>query len=118
MTLKRGDVVLVWYPFASGIGGKRRPCLILQNDMDNARLNDTIVAQITSNLRAVLEPTQLLIDRATPEGKLTGLLHNSLVSCNNLATIEQRRVVKVIGSLTPIVLLEVEKCLKAALGMP
>ena len=52
MSAVRGDVVLAWYPFASGSGGKRRPCLVIQNDTDNARLTNTIVAQITSNLRA------------------------------------------------------------------
>jgi mRNA-degrading endonuclease toxin of MazEF toxin-antitoxin module len=36
MTVRRGDVVLAWYPFSSGAGGKRRPCLVVQNDADNA----------------------------------------------------------------------------------
>ncbi len=30
MSVSRGDVVLAWYPFASGAGGKRRPCLVVQ----------------------------------------------------------------------------------------
>jgi len=51
MNVRRGDVVLVLYPFASGIGGSRRPALIVQNDRDNERLYNTIVAQITTNLR-------------------------------------------------------------------
>lgn len=89
MNLKRGDVVLAWYPFASGSGGKRRPCLIVQNDRDNARLSNVIIAQITSNLRSAHEPTHFLIEANTAEGKQAGLLHDSLVSCNNLATIER-----------------------------
>jgi mRNA interferase MazF len=47
------------------------------------------VAQITSNLRAAHEPTHLLIEIATADGQQTGLVFDSLVSCNNLATIEQ-----------------------------
>jgi mRNA-degrading endonuclease toxin of MazEF toxin-antitoxin module len=47
MTVQRGDVVLAYYPFASGAGGSRRPVLVVQNDADNARLANTIVAQIT-----------------------------------------------------------------------
>lgn len=89
MSIKRGDVVLAWYPFSSGTGRKRRPCLVIQNNGDNARLTNTIVAQITSNLRAAAEASQLLIEVATPDGKKSGLLHDSLISCNNLATIEQ-----------------------------
>jgi mRNA interferase MazF len=117
MSLKRGDVVLAWYPFSSGAGGKRRPCLIIQTDADNARLTNTVVVQITSNLRAVSEPTQLLIEMNTPEGKQSGLLHDSLISCNNLATIEQALVAKVIGSLPPEAMAKVDACLKAALGL-
>jgi mRNA interferase MazF len=118
MTIKRGDVVLAWYPFSSGAGGKRRPCLVVQNNRDNTRLTNTIVAQITSNLRAAGEPTQLLIEVSSPEGQQSGLLHDSLISCNNLATIEQSLIVKVIGSLPPAVMHKVDDCLRAALLVP
>jgi mRNA interferase MazF len=117
MTVRRGDVVLAWYPFSSGAGGKRRPCLVVQNDPDNARLTNTVVAQITSNLRAANEPTHLLIEASSPEGQQTGLLHDSLVSCNNLATIEQALVVKVIGSLPAATMAKIDTCLRAALEL-
>ncbi len=55
MTIKRGEVVLAYYPFASGASGSRRPVLVVQNDADNARLANTIVAQITSNLGRAAE---------------------------------------------------------------
>ena len=82
--MNRGDVVLTFYPFASGSGGKRRPGLVVQNDADNARMTATILAQITTNLARAGEPTHLLIEASTIEGQHTGLLHDSLVSCNNL----------------------------------
>jgi hypothetical protein len=66
MNVQRGDVVLVDYPYAAGSGTKVRPVLVIQNDRDNQRLLNTIVAQITSVTRRALEPTQLLIDIATP----------------------------------------------------
>jgi len=118
MIAKRGDIVLAWYPFASSIGGKRRPCLIVQNDRDNNRLANTIVAQITSNLRAASEPTQLLIDVSTPEGAQSGLLQDSLISCNNLATIEQSLIAKVIGDLGSAMMQQVDDCLKIVLELP
>ena len=40
MNVRRGDVVLVVYPFASGRGASRRPALIVQNDRDNSRLTN------------------------------------------------------------------------------
>jgi mRNA interferase MazF len=117
MTVHRGDVVLAWYPFSSGTGGKRRPCLILQNDHGNARLTNTVVAQITSNLRAVHESTQLLIEIATADGQQTGLVFDSLVLCNNLSTIEQSLIATVIGQLPAALMARVEDCLRAALSV-
>jgi mRNA interferase MazF len=118
MKLRRGDVVLAWFPFASGQGGKRRPCLIIQNDEDNKKLANTVIAQITSTLRRTGEKSHVLVAAATPEGRQAGLLHDSVISCNNLATIEQALVAKLIGSLTDPLMQQVNDCLKAALAIP
>lgn len=118
MSVRRGNVVLAWYPFASGAGGKRRPCVIIQNDADNAKIANTIVAQVTSTLTRVGDKSHFLIEVATPDGQQTGLLHDSLVSCNNLATIEQNLVDRVIGSLSAAYLQQLNDCLKAALEIP
>jgi mRNA interferase MazF len=118
MSVRRGDVVLAWFPFASGQGGKRRPCVIVQNDADNTKLANTVVAQITSITARAGDKSHLLIEVATPEGRQTGLLHDSVVSCNNLATIEQALVAKVIGSLTGALLQQMNDRLKAALALP
>jgi len=69
MTVRRGDIVLAPYPFASDTGTKKRPVLIVQNDRDNQRLANTIVAQITSNTRRGNKLTRLLIQVASPAGK-------------------------------------------------
>jgi mRNA interferase MazF len=115
--VKRGDVVLAFYPFASGSGGKRRPGLVVQNDADNARMAGTILAQITTNLTRAGEPTHLLIEASTIEGQRSGLLHDSIVSCNNLVTVELARVHKVIGGLPGTTMQKIDDCLKAALGL-
>jgi mRNA interferase MazF len=118
MSVKRGDVVLAWFPFTSGKGGKRRPGLIVQNDPDNQKLANTVLAQITGNLARAGDKSHLLIEVATPEGQRSGLLHDSVVSCNNLATIEQNLIDKVIGSLPAALMQKVNDCLKAALELP
>jgi len=51
MRVQRGDTILVNYPFASGTGGKVRPALVVQCDRNNGRLDNTIIAQITSRTR-------------------------------------------------------------------
>ncbi len=116
--MNRGDVVLAFYPFASGSGGKRRPALVVQNDADNARMGATILAQITTNLARAGEPTHLLIEASTIEGQQSGLLHDSLISCNNLVTVELTRIHKVIGRLPATTMQKIDDCLKAVLGLP
>ena len=118
MNGQRGDVVLAWYPFASGQGSKRRPRVVVQNDADNTKLNNVVVAQITSNLTRLGDKSHCLIQLATAEGQLAGVLHDCLVSCNNLATIEQALIARTIGSLSPSLGQKLDVCLKAALGLP
>src|SRR5690606_31781340 len=118
MNVHRGDVVLAHFPFSSGTTTSRRPVLVVQADHYNQRLTNTIVAQITSNLARACEQTHLLIEVATPEGKHSGLLHDSVVSCVNLATIQEQRIDRVIGLLSGASMKKIDACLKAALGIP
>jgi len=90
----------------------------VQCDRNNARLNETILAAITSNIAHVREPTQLLIDPATSEGRTSGLLVPSAVLCDRLHTIAQADVQRVIVKLTDPTMQKIDECLKAALGIP
>ena len=115
---RRGDVVIVAFPYVSGGGGKNRPALVIQNDRDNGRLSNTIVAMITGNTQyAAAEPTQLLIDPATPEGRSSGLNFPSAVKCGNLFTIRQQDILATIGHLSPTLIVQVDDCLRAALQL-
>lgn len=119
MTVRRGDVVLLPIAFSSGGGVKVRPALVVQSDHNNVRLNDTIVAIITKTThRAAREPTQLLVDITTPEGRQSGLLHTSAIKCEHLATVSIAEIIRVIGNLSPTTMTQVERCLKAALAIP
>ena len=114
--VSRGDVVLLPIAFVSGVGSKVRPAVVVQNDNLNARLNSTVVAIITTtNVRARAQPSQLFIDLSTPDGRQTGLLHNSTVKCEHLDTVDQRDIVRVIGRFSPAMLAQLEGCIKAAL---
>jgi mRNA-degrading endonuclease toxin of MazEF toxin-antitoxin module len=100
MNVRRDDVVLVLYPFASGRGASRRPALIVQNDRDKRRLDNTIIAQITTNVRRAREPTQLLIERSTLEGQQAGC---STIQCSH-ATI-WRRSMKIESTVSSVIFL-------------
>ena len=53
MTVSRGDVILVDFPFSAGGGSKVRPAVVVQNDRDNRRLTNVIVAMITTHIPAM-----------------------------------------------------------------
>ena len=115
---RRGDVVVVAFPYVSGGAGKNRPALVVPCDRDNRRLSNTVVAMITGNTRyAQTEPTQLRIDPATPDGKSLGLNYPSAVKCNNLYTIDQRHILATINALAPTLMAQVDACLRAALPL-
>jgi mRNA-degrading endonuclease toxin of MazEF toxin-antitoxin module len=117
--MKRGEVVLVDFPFASGGGSKVRSALIVQNDRGNALLRDTIVVPITSNIsRAVRVPTQFAIDATSLDWKSSGLRTPSVVKCENIYTFHQSRIVSTIGRLSAATMSAIDACLKEALGIP
>lgn len=118
MKVQRGDVVLVNYPFASGTGSKTRPALVVQCDRNNSRIDNTIIAQITSRTRfARTEPTQLLIEAASPAGQQAGLLIDSALSCENLYTVRHDAIVRKIGSFPAATMQQVNECLKTSLEL-
>ncbi len=117
--MRRGDIVLVDFPFATGSGTKVRPSLVIQCDRNNARLQDTIVAIITSNTtRAAAEPTQYLIDPSHPDWQASGLKLPSVVKCENIYTFNNRRILRLIGHLSKATMQEIDNCLKASLEIP
>ena len=115
--MKRGDVVIVEIPYVEGHGGKKRPALVVQNNRDNQRLTNTIVAMISGNVEHVGEATQLLVDPATPEGSSSGLHGPSVVKCCNLFTVAQADIHRVIGRLSDAKMAKLGQCLKAALDI-
>jgi mRNA interferase MazF len=118
MNVTRGDIVLVAFPFSSGRGGKLRPAIVVQADSLNARLTNTVVAGITTTTKRVARAvTQILIDPTTAEGATSGLLHASAITCENLYTVETVLITRRIGGVSASLMLQVDKALKAALGI-
>jgi mRNA-degrading endonuclease toxin of MazEF toxin-antitoxin module len=62
MTVRRGDIVLLPVALTSGGGVKLRLALVVRSDHNNVRLNDTIIAIITTT-------THRAIRESTPVGK-------------------------------------------------
>jgi mRNA interferase MazF len=114
----RGDVILVRFPHPSGVRGKKRPAVVVQADGYAGTVSTLVVAEVTKNLTMAGDPACLFIDVSTPEGQATGLLHNSVVSCLLLATVDADRASQVLGSLSPTMKQKLDGFLKVALGIP
>ena len=118
MNIRRGDIVLADLPYSDRGGSKKRPALVVQCDRNNERLDDVILALITTvTARAATEPTQLLVETGTPQGQASGLLHDSTVKCEHLITLHQRFLGRVIGHLPREVMEKIDGCLKESLGL-
>ncbi len=119
MSIRRGDVVIIDYPFTDGSGTKVRPALIVQSDERNERLPETIIAFITRNLTHLdRDVTQMLIDVSAPDGQSSGLNANSAVKCGKLFTVHKSLIRRRIGSLGTTLMRAIDYCLKKALSLP
>ena len=96
---KRGDVVLVLFPNSDLRTAKLRPALIVQADNLQTGLPQVIVAMITSRLFRANHPSRVSVLRSTPAGQQSGLLTDSVVMTDNLATIMEAVIDRVIGVL-------------------
>src|SRR4051812_45727364 len=116
--MNRGDVVLVRFPHPSGVRGKKRPAVIVQSDAYAGAVGTLIVAEITKNLTMRSDPACLFLDVNTPDGKATGLVRDSAVSCLVLVTVYADTVAQVLGTPSPRMKNKLDDCLKAALALP
>ena len=99
MRCKRGDIVLVLFPDSNLRTAKRRPTLVVQADDLKTGLSQTIVAMISSNTKRAGHPSRVLISHNTKEGSATGLKSDSVILTDNLATVLDNEMDRVIGSL-------------------
>ena len=116
--MNRGDVVLVRFPHPSGLRGKKRPAVLVQSDAYAGAVSTIVVAEVTKNLTMASDPACLFIDVTTPEGKATGLVRDSVVSCLVLVTVYTDTIAQVLGSLSAPMKQKLNDCLKAALDLP
>ncbi len=96
---RRGDVVLVLFPDSNLLTAKPRPGLIVQADNLQTSLPQVIVAMITSKMFRANHPSRVVVSLATSEGQQSGLLTDSVVMTDNLATVVESAIERVIGSL-------------------
>ena len=116
--MNRGDVILVRFPHPSGLRGKKRPAVVVQSDAYAGTVSTLVVAEVTKNLTMASDPACLFIDTSTPEGRATGLVRDSVVSCLVLMTVFANTGIQGLETLSPTLKQKLDGCLKAALGLP
>jgi len=99
MSPDRGDVLLVLFPDSNLRTSKRRPALVVQADDLHTGLSQTIVAMITSNLARAGHASRVSVELSSLSGQRSGLKTDSVIMTDNLTTVLQNEVDRVIGSL-------------------
>ena len=97
--IERGTVVLVPFPNSDLRTTKLRPALIVQADDLNTNLAQIVLVMISSKTIRANHQSRVLIETKTEQGKQSGLLFDSVVMTDNLATVLLTHITRVIGKL-------------------
>ena len=95
----RGDVVLVLFPHSDLVTARPRPALVVQADDLQTSLPQVVVAMITSRMFRANHPSRVTIRLSETYGNQSGLLTDSVVMTDNLATIAKSEIERNIGAL-------------------
>lgn len=99
MPYKRGDVLLIPFPFSDLSSSKQRPALVISSEAFHLHSSDIVVCAITSQAPARLGAFEYLLSKADLAG--AGLPKLSKVKCGKIVTLDSRIVRKKLGQITP-----------------
>ena len=113
MIVKRGDVFFAnLSPLVGSEQGGVRPVLVIQNDIGNRYSPTTIVAAVTSKIKAAELPTH--VELPADKGKLEV---DSVILLEQVRTIDRRRLREKVSHLPPDIMEKVNKALQISLGL-
>src|SRR3954468_7791457 len=92
--MQTGDIVIVSFPYTNLVSFKARPAVVVTQTKDN--YNDVIVALISSVVPATSLPYQMVLQ---PDN-INNLRASSIIKVSRLATVEENKIVAVIGKLS------------------
>jgi len=113
--LRRGDVVLVPFPFTDLTTEKLRPAIIISVDPQKT---DVVIAFISSVVSpARLSETDYLLTQDNPDFARTGLKKGSTFRMRKLLTIERSKIIRRLGRVSPATQKELDIRLRRAVGV-
>ncbi len=111
-SFRRGDVVLVPFPFTDLSSTKVRPALVVSADPQKT---DLMFAFASSAVPA--RAGDVVLSEDDPAFPGSGLKRTSVFRMSKLVTLERSCVVRRLGRITPDVQARVNECLRRALGL-
>lgn len=114
MEINRGEIWMINLdPTIGHEINKRRPGLVIQNDLGNKFSPMTIVLPISSQKIEKIYPFEVSLKKE----KRIGLEKDSKVLCNQIRAIDKRRLSKKVGKLSQELMEEINNALKISLGL-
>ncbi len=114
MELARGDIWWADLPEPRGsVPGYRRPLLLVQNDAFNrSRLRTTIAVVLTSNVRLVDAPGNVLVP-----ARASGLPRDSVANVSQIITVDRSALTERVGRLPSEMVAQVADGLRLTLAL-
>jgi len=113
--MKKGNLVLIQFPFTDFTTLKRRPALILS--ANNESRKDVIVAFISSILPQNFLETDLLLSVTQKSFAETGLHRSSVVKLDKIMTIDIDLITGELGKISEELIVDVNQKIKIVLGL-
>jgi len=109
---KQGDLVWLNYPYSDDFSqSKRRPAIIISNDISNSLDEDYLLCPITSILRNDIFPFRLeneFLSRPLPK--------TSEARCNKIVTVRESIIIAKFASLFPSQIINLIEVIKKAIN--
>ena len=109
---KKGDIILVPFPFSNQTFSKKRPAVVISSDFYNSRYLDIIIMAVTSNTQNPLRTGECLIE----DYASAGLLKPSVIK-SAISSINKSLILKKLGALSSGDLDLLDKTLKELLSL-
>ena len=92
---------------------KKRPCVVIQNDIGNQNSVLTIVAALTG-AEHIRKPLPIWVFVPAGEG---GIEKDSYVLCNQIRSVDEKRLGKIYGQLSRATMEKVDQALRISLAL-
>ena len=109
---KRGDIILVPFPFSNQTSRKKRPAVVISSDVYKRVSSDIIIIAITSKFDEIITAGECIVE----DWEGAGLLKPSATK-PAISTIEAKLVIKQLGSLSHRDLTSLEVVLRKLLDL-